>query len=173
MDIYTQILSFTIPSFIVAAIAYLLINKMVKAENDRHNFELQKLAAQNVTPAKLRAFERMVIFLERIAPESMLTKMTLNDINALQLQKALLQQIRQEWEHNLAQQLYINNDTWVLLSNAKESTIQLINTCAANCTLDSSALEYAKVIIETYNQSTKTPSSVALSMLKADLAKIK
>jgi D-serine dehydratase len=173
MNIFEQVLAFTVPTAMIGGLVYLILNKLLKAENSRRNFELQKLAAQTITPAKLRAYERMVIFLERIAPESMLTRMNINEMTALQLQKNLLMQIKQEWEHNISQQLYIKDDSWIMLSNAKESMIQLVNTCAAEVTLDSTALEYAKHIIETYSNSPKTPASAALTLLKADLAKLR
>jgi len=114
----------------------------------------------------------MVILLERINPESILTRQNLKDMSALQLQSALLQQIRQEWEHNISQQLYIKSDSWIMLRNAKESMIQLINTCAAEATMNASALDFAKLIIETYHSVEKTPLDAALAMLKVDVAKM-
>lgn len=173
MSLFEQVLAFSVPSAIIGAIVYMILNKMMKAESARRTFELQKLASQSITPAKLRAYERMVIFLERIAPQSILTRTDLNKMNALQLQKSLLQQIKQEWEHNISQQLYIRNDTWTMISNAKESMIQLTNTCAAEVTLDSTALEYAKHIIDTYGNAAKKPTDIALSMLKTDLVKFR
>lgn len=173
MNIFEQVLAFTVPAAIIGAIVFVILNKMLKAEDARRNFELRKLASQSITPAKLRAYERMVIFLERVEPEAILTRGNIHEMTALQLQKSLIQQIKQEWEHNLSQQLYIRDDTWTMVSNAKESLIQLINTCAAEVTLDSTALEYAKHIIETYSKSPKTPSSAAMSMLKGDLVKIR
>ena len=173
MNIFDQVLAFTVPAAVIGAIVYLLLNKLLKADAARRNFELQKLVAKTITPAKLLAYERMVVFLERTAPESILTRTNINELTALQLQKSLLQQIKQEWEHNISQQLYIKNDTWNMLSNTKESLIHLINSCASEVTLDSTALEYAKHIIETYSKSPKPPASVAMAMLKADLTKIR
>ncbi len=174
MSIFEQVLAFSVPSAIIGAVVYLILNKMMKAESERRNFELQKITAKSITPAKLQAYERMVIFLERIAPDSILTRVNnINELTALQLQKSILQQVKQEWEHNISQQLYIRQDTWIMLSNAKESLIQLTNTCAAEVTLDSTALEYAKHIIQTFNKVEKTPASIAMNMLKRDIFKIR
>jgi hypothetical protein len=173
MGIFEQVLAFTVPAAIIGAIVFLLLNKLLKADEQRRNYELRKISAQSVNPAKLRALERMIIFLERIAPESILTRMPMQNTNALQLQKHLLQEIRQEWEHNISQQLYLQDDTWTMLVSAKESMIQLVNTCATEVTLDSTALEYAQHIVETYGKVPKTPSSVAKTMLKAELSQMK
>lgn len=173
MNIFEQALAFTVPAAFIGGIVFLVLNKMLKAEDARRNFELRKIAAKEITPAKLRAFERMVLFLERIEPEAILTRSNITNLSPLQLQKYIIQQIKQEWDHNLSQQLYIKNETWTLIWNAKESLIQLTNICAAEVTLDSTALEYAEHIIETYSKAPKKPSSVAINMLKADLLTIR
>ena len=171
MDILAQVIIFTVPALIVGLVAYLLIDKFLKADSQRRNFELQKSVVQTLTPAKLRAYERMVLFLERISPDSLLTRQEYNGLTVMQLQSNLLQQIRQEWEHNLSQQLYISNNSWTMLRSAKESMIQLINTCATQSS-SSSAIEFATLIIETYQSAEKTPSQVALGLLKTDVARL-
>jgi hypothetical protein len=172
MDILAQVIVFTIPALVVGVVAYLLIDKLLKAENNRRNYELQKSLVKTITPSKLTAYERMTLFLERITPESLLARQEYSGLTVIQLQSALLQQIRQEWEHNLTQQLYITQETWMMVRNAKESMIQLINTCAAKSSGNSTAIEFATMIIETYQSLEKTPVQVALSMLKADVARL-
>ncbi len=172
MDFLSILIAATIPVFIVAAVVYMMLNKQLKAENARRSYEIRKDLVKTMTPVKMKAYERMALFLERIKPESLLNRQQLKDVNALQLQKNLLHEIRLEWEHNLTQQLYVSNDSWILLKNAKESMIQLINTCAAQTTLNTSAIDFAKLIIETYQSVDKTPLDAALAMLKSDLSKL-
>lgn len=172
MEILAQVIVFTIPALVVGAVAYLLIDKLLKAENNRRNYELQKSFVKTITPSKLTAYERMTLFLERITPESLLARQEYSGLTVIQLQSALLQQIRQEWEHNLTQQLYITQETWMMVRNAKESMIQLINTCAAKSSANSTVIEFATLIIETYQSLERTPVQVALSMLKADVARL-
>ena len=171
MDILAQVIIFTVPSLVVGGVAYLIMSKFFKAENQRRNFELQKEFVKTITPARLCAYERMAIFLERISPESLLNRQEYGGLTVMQLHANLLQTIRTEWEHNLSQQLYISNDAWVMLRNAKESTIQLINTCAAQ-SANSTAIEFATLIIETYQNADKTPIQVAISVLKTDIGRI-
>lgn len=172
MDFVTILLAATIPGFIIAAVAYLIMNKMMQAEQARRNFEIRKDMLKTMQPVKLRAYERMALLLERISPESLLNRQNIKDLSALNLQAALLRQIREEWEHNLSQQLYIQQDTWVMLKNAKESMIQLINTCAVQMKMNSTALDYAKHILEVYKTVEKTPVDTALAMLKSDVNRL-
>ena len=170
MDILAQVIIFTVPSLVVGGVAYLIMNKLLKSENQRCNFELQKEYTKSITPARLCAYERMAIFLERISPESLLNRQEYNGLTVMQLHAKLLQDIRSEWEHNLSQQLYISHNAWAMVRNAKESTIQLINTCAAQAA-NGSAIEFATLIIETYQSAEKTPIQIAISVLKSDMGR--
>lgn len=172
MNILLQVVVFTVPTIVVGTVAYLIINKMLKAENMRRNHEIHKMNAKTLVPAKLQACERMALFLERVSPESLLMRQNLKNTNALQLQTVLLQQIRQEWEHNLSQQLYISSDTWIVLKNAKESIIQLINTCAAEAQMNFTTMDFAKLILETYHTVQSSPIDVAMSMLKKEISNL-
>lgn len=172
MDFTTILLAATIPGFTIAAVAYLIMNKMMKAEQARRNYEIRKDLVKTLQPVKLRAYERMALLLERISPDSLLNRQNLKDVSALSLQAALLRQIREEWEHNLSQQIYIQQDTWIMLKNAKESMIQLINTCAVQMKMNSTALDYAKQILEVYKTVEKSPIDAALGMLKSDVNRL-
>ena len=76
----------------------------------------------------MRAYERIVLFLERTQPNSILMRQNLTKMNCLQLQTTLLKQIREEFEHNVAQQLYVSREAWALVCNAKESLVKLFWT---------------------------------------------
>ena len=74
---------------------YLIINKIYKQEDERRKFELYKLNKDVVLPVKLRAYERIALFLQRTTPESILTRFDFNGLTVLQLQQ-MLQSLIQE-----------------------------------------------------------------------------
>lgn len=172
MDFVTILLAASIPGVVIAAVVYLVLNKMYKAEQMRKNYELRKDMIKTLQPVKLRAYERMALFLERITPESMLNRQNLKDTSALNLQAALLRQIRDEWEHNLSQQIYIQKETWIMSKNAKENMVQLVNTCATRVNANTPAIDYAKMILQTYQAFEETPIDAALAMLKSDVNRL-
>ena len=82
---------------------------------------------------------------------------------------ALLATVREEFEHNVTQQIYVSNDVWAVTKNAKESIIQLINTCASDIPDELPAIELAKIIIERYGSIETTPVDMALEILKKEV----
>ncbi len=84
--------------------------------------------SRTVTPIKLQAYERIVLFLERISLESLLLRVSSPDMSASQLHTALLNAIRNEFEHNLSQQIYMSPQAWEVVSNASSNMIKIINS---------------------------------------------
>ena len=82
-----------------------------------------KTARQSISyPLQLQAAERMILFLERIKPQSLLTRISTADLSPTELQQVILQEVRAELDHNAAQQLYIGKETWKKISAAATAT---------------------------------------------------
>ena len=170
MDILTMIL----PSLVVFALAMLLINHFMRNESQRREFETRKQIVKTLLPNKLRAYERLVVFLERTAPDSLVLRVQQPAMSAIQLQAALLQTIRTEYEHNVSQQLYVSKEAWQMISNAKENTVKLINTCAMSLeqSQETSALLLAQLIIQQYHAETDKPAQLALDFMRSELRRL-
>ncbi len=79
----------------------------------------KKSVQQQVSyPLRLQAYERMILFLERIKPQNLLTRIDISGINTMELQSTILREIRGEFDHNAAQQLYLSKNTWGKISAA-------------------------------------------------------
>ncbi|MGC3979527.1 MAG: hypothetical protein QM751_15675 [Paludibacteraceae bacterium] len=168
---WTNILQYTIPAVSVIAMAYLLINKLLKNEENRRNFELMKLNQPIITPIKLRAYERLMLFLERITPNNMLPGKVQPTMSALEFQSVLMNDIKKEFEHNFAQQIYISSELWESIKNAEENIIQLINLCSAQCQAEDSAATLATLVIQVYNSKDVTAIDAAKEQLRNEIAK--
>ena len=57
-----------------------------------------------------------------------------------------------------------------MVRNAKESMLQLVNSCAAQLPADSSGIVLAQQIIATYNATNETTLDIALDMLKKEMS---
>lgn len=87
--------------------------------------------ADSLTPLRLQAFERFVLFLERSNPPALSIRMNHPELTAIQLQSLMVKTIREEFDYNLSQQLYISEGVWDKIRNAKEESISLINQAVA------------------------------------------
>ncbi len=167
-----EILNIALPALIVFLTAYLLLDKMLKNEEKRRMFELRKSNLSNVTPVRLRAYERLALFLERITPQNLVVNNAKANMTSMELHAKLLETIRQEYSHNISQQVYVSEDVWQSINIAKESLIQLINTCASKCGANQPASVLAELIIRVYNSSEEsTPIDISLGTLKDEVRK--
>ncbi|MBQ0114153.1 MAG: hypothetical protein KBT03_13570 [Bacteroidales bacterium] len=133
--------------FVVAlAIIGYYILKMTKEftlnEQKKTLLEIQKIGESEtrkvVTPVQLQAYERLVLFLERMKPDNLVLRCYQPGMETRLLRDVMIQNIRDEYEHNLSQQLYISSQAWVYIKNAKEDIINNLNAITPkegeNCT---------------------------------------
>ena len=169
---WTTILQYLLPALLVLATAYLLIDKLLKNEDARRNFELKKQNHPNVINLKLRAYERLMLLLERITPSNMLLNKIQPGMTALELQNVLLNDIRKEFEHNYSQQIYVSAELWQMIIDAQENTLQLIHLCSAQCSPDETASKLATMIIQVYDSKDETAIDAAKEALKNEVNRI-
>ncbi len=113
----------------VAALMILLrLAKMKDAElRNKGKYELKVQALKIVMPLKVQAYERFLLYLERVQLPQLVKRVYTPGMEKGAFHLMLLQTVREEFEHNLAQQLYVSNSTWNAVVNAKEELVNQIN----------------------------------------------
>lgn len=81
-----------------------------------------------IVPLKIQACERLLLFLERSQLPVLVKRVFVPGVTKDAFHIALLQQVEEEFEHNMAQQLYVSNETWGAVQHAKEELVSQINT---------------------------------------------
>ena len=169
MDSFIDIMKIVVPAAIVCLTAFYVVKKFMQNDHEKRMQELRKDSRQVVTPVKLQAYERVVMFLERIAPEPLLGRLNKQGMDAKDLQLLLIRTINEEFNHNLSQQLYMSDEGWILVKIGKEEMIKLINIASTKMNSDSSSMELAKMIFQLTIQVGKLPIHEAVDYLKAEL----
>lgn len=159
---------------IPALIVFITALFVLKSMNERHIREIRLLRNEdiknNFLPLKIQAYERLALFLERIAPEQLLTKMSKENIdNVSTLHQYMLDVLRQEYEYNMSQQIYVSRKAWLSVVSAKEEMIQIINQ-AYNEAHDTYS-EFAIKIFELYLQKDYSAIKKSLDLLRNELNK--
>jgi hypothetical protein len=172
MEIVADILKITIPSLIVFFTAWILLRNMIRNDQDKRRQELILQNSRTVTPIKLQAYERIVLFLERISLESLLVRVSTTDMTASQLHSALLNAIRSEFEHNLSQQIYMSQQAWEVVRNARSNMIKIINNEAEKMKPASSAMSLSKQLLEKIMELEKEPTRAAIDYIKGEITRI-
>jgi hypothetical protein len=167
-----EILKYTIPALIVFATAYFTIKQLISNEDKRRKIEAILNNQKMITPIRLKSYERMILMLERISPQSLVLRTQNNGMSNQDLQGALLKNIRSEFEHNMAHQLYISDKAWELIKTSKENLLKLINQNAISLKPDGPAIQLSKYILEKMLDSDKDPTKKAILHLKSEIREL-
>ena len=75
-DNLVQLFFYLLPALLVGALAFYFFNLFTRNEEQRRRFLLQKENQKQALPIRLQAYERMALFLERIAPGNLLLRIS-------------------------------------------------------------------------------------------------
>lgn len=176
MELPLQILIVIVPSLVVLFITYFMMKNNTETMQNFFQQEIKlrkeeiKSLNQNITgPLRVQAYERMILFLERIAPDSLVLRLHQPDMNAPQLYGEIIRALRSEYEHNLSQQMYLSIGSWKMIQVAKEETAKLINLTVESHP-SATGLELGQAIINNASKLDRLPSEVAIEYLKKEFA---
>jgi hypothetical protein len=171
MEAFTDILKITIPALIVFLTAWVMLRNMIKNDQDKRRQELILQNSRTITPIKLQAYERIVLFLERISLESLLVRVSSPEMTASQLHSALLNAIRSEFEHNLSQQIYMSQQAWEVVRNARSNMTKIINSEAEKLPAGSTGLTFSKQLLEKIMELEQEPTRAAIEYVKNEVSR--
>jgi len=172
MDIFLEIIKITIPAAIVGCVAYLVIKSTYENELKKQMLDLKHNSKQVISPIRLQAYERLALLLERMKPESLLLRNSGNNLTAAQYRTILLTAIRNEFEHNLSQQVYVSGALWDRTKKAKEEIAKIINLAAGKVGVDALGSDLATTILEIYVGINPTLSDSALEFLRHEIKEL-
>ncbi|MBR5603322.1 MAG: hypothetical protein IKW51_03815 [Bacteroidales bacterium] len=120
--------------FIVLLLASVVIS--FKKEKKCHDSKITAMKEDNeskivsmklIVPLRIQAYERLLLYIERIQFPVLVKRVFHPAISRNDFQFSLLQNVQDEFEHNLAQRLYVSESTWQLVVLAKEEVLQNMN----------------------------------------------
>ncbi len=159
-----------LPAIIVGGVAYYFFAMHTKNEEGRRRFLLHKENQTQSLPLRLQAYERMSLFLERIAPGKLLLRITPIGDDKKAYESLLIDTIEQEFEHNFTQQIYVSEECWNIIKAAKNGTIAWVRKATEQKeSTDANAMrtEILKIVIEK-----GTPSDLALAFIKSEVGEL-
>ncbi len=172
MNTFLEILKYVLPSLVVFATAWYLVRQFLEQELKKTEKESRQQNRSLLTPIRLQAYERIILLLERISLSSMIMRVSDPAMRVQDLHLTLLRTIREEFEHNLSQQIYISEKSWELVKNAKEDLIKTINTAAGSLDAGLPATELVRVIFEQTLSSDRSMVNDAILVIKREVSQL-
>lgn len=163
----------------MVAIVYFFLNKMsenLSKQNEkevRHlQFELKKQRQEFFLPNRVEAYQRSILLMERLHPNSLVMRLHNPGLPAMALQADFLKAIRDEYNHNVAQQLFISPLAWKMIRDSKEEIVKLINLAGNQMTATSTGMELSAKIFEILSQMDQIPSDITIEYLKKEFQEL-
>ena len=172
MEVALEIIKYILPAGLVLLVTYMLLSSFMDNEEKRRMYYLRKEAQKHSTLARLQAYERVTMLLERITPNSLFVRVSATNLSVQAYQKVLLKAIRDEFEHNLSQQIYISDEAWRLVKAAKSSTISIINKAVMDLDPRANGSELSKKILTATMDFDKFPTRRAIDVLKQEVRRV-
>jgi hypothetical protein len=144
---------------------YLLYSKQDRKKNADPAFTTR--------PLQLQAYERLVILTERVALPNIVSRANQPGITAREMQLLMLESIKQEFEYNSSQQIYVSPLVWQAVNNLKEQNMLIINQIAQTLPADAKGYDLGKRIMEVIiAQDKKALHNVVLEALNFEARKL-
>lgn len=172
ISLLLDLLKIAIPSVIIAYLAYVLVRSFLQSKLDEVVFALRQKNQEVVMPIRLQAYERICLLLERTNPAHLVQRLNNGEYTAEEFHHILVHEIRQEFNHNLSQQVYMSSDAWMYVESAVEQVISEINAAANEMKSDATSIDLAKCILENQSRKEKHLLNDALDFVKKEIQEL-
>jgi hypothetical protein len=125
-----DILKYTIPALIVYLVVHSLIKNFLSQQSQLKALEIKAKSQESTLTLRLQALERMSLFCERISPGNLLLRLAPDGLSVGEYRVALMLAIRQEYEHNITQQVYLSDKLWQIIKLGSDDIVSMINLAA-------------------------------------------
>jgi hypothetical protein len=168
MNSLIEILKIALPSGLVLFGMYLTAASFIKKDLVDKELQIRAETTKTLLPIRLQAYERMCLFLERIAPNNLLLRLSGRASNVAEFQQILLTDIRDEFSHNLSQQVYMSDEAWTAVKNSMNEISALINLITRELDPAEAPIELSKKLFEVVISKGISPTDEALRIVKEE-----
>lgn len=157
---------------VVIIVCFLGIYLFVYKTEIKANKKEEKKTDPN-TGLQLQAYERLTILAERLSLKNLIARISPANMQADVYHLLLVESIKQEYDYNLSQQLYVSTQAWQSVTNLKEQNIFIIHQLSATLPQNATALDLSKRILELLDIDPKTSlHAIVLEALKFEVKKL-
>lgn len=172
LTIGLEIIKLLVPPLVVALAVWIMNDYMLKKQEKSRYYRLINQNRSITLPLRLQAYERLILLMERITPSNLLMRVAPHGKTTRQLHAELLKVIREEFDHNLTQQLYVSNEAWEAVKTAREEIVKLINMAFTQTGDAREGIDLSKLILEATIKIEKMPTQAAIDILRNEARRL-
>ncbi|MDZ4072242.1 MAG: hypothetical protein U1C70_10485 [Sediminibacterium sp.] len=145
----TTILLTVVIALMIAGFAGYLFYLQRKNQRDEQQSKKASISLQ------LQAYERLTLLTDRIALPNLISRLGNPDVSASEMQYLLTKNIKDEFDYNISQQIYVSPEIWNAIRNLKENNLLIIHRVGASIPSMASAATLNRAILEYLMQDPK------------------
>jgi hypothetical protein len=175
MEIYNYIfdvIKYFVAGMAIFGAAYALLKPQLQRAERIQMLEFRKALSNQTLPLRLQAYERLVLFIERINPANMLIRLNGTAYSAAELQAMVTADIREEYQHNVTQQIYVSTRAWGTLRRIKDDTLSMVTNAMKGLPPEATGLDLARMVLTHLSQQEDNPYDIALAIIGQDLEEL-
>lgn len=157
---------------LVLGMAYIFLKKNAEKEIASISLQMRKERQKHFLPMRVEAYQRGALLMERIHPGNLVMRLHNPGLPAKAFQAEILKTIREEYDHNVSQQMFVSPQAWEMVRNSKEETIKIINIAGNQMTNVSMANDLATRIFELVAEIGKLPTEITVDYLRKELQEL-
>jgi len=169
---FLDIVKYTVAGMGVIWIAFYLFKPYLDRSENIQLIELKKTISNQTLPLRLQAYERVVLFIERVNPANMLIRLNGTSYTAAELHAMVVADIREEYQHNVTQQLYVSSRAWAVVKRVKDDTLSVVTNAAKALPEGATGLELSKIVLAHLSQLEDNPYEIGLNLVKKDMEEL-
>ncbi len=172
MEVVLQIALIIFPAGAVLLTTIFFLRKESSQELRSMQIEMKKQRQEFFLPNRVESYQRAVLLMERIHPNSLVMRLHNPGLPARALQAEFLQAIRDEYDHNVAQQLFVSIQGWQMVKNSKEETVKIINLAGNQLSAAATGMDLSAKIFEIVAEIGELPTEITVDYLKRELQEL-
>jgi hypothetical protein len=167
-----DILKYTVAGIGIVYIAFYIFKPYLDKASNLQLLEFKKAITNQTLPLRLQAYERLVLFVDRINPANLLIRLNGNTYSAAELQSIILNEVRTEYQHNVTQQIYVSAQAWAVVKRVKSDTIAMVNNIVKTLPDNATGLDLGRVMLTHLSKVEEDPYDIATNLIRQDLENI-
>ena len=142
MEIFIDNIVYIVVFVTIVTLVFFFLNRSQRSVISNDN------SSHNQIEIRLRAYERLILFLERMEPVSMINRLELHNQSIDFIISSLIKNIVVEYEYNMSQQIYVSDNLWKSVELIKNKIINNISNTSKLLSNDSSVDDLVRALLE-------------------------
>lgn len=133
----------------------------------------ERLGINNETiKLKLQAYERLTLYTERAGLKNLVSRTYADNMTVRDMQIAMLDTLKNEYEYNTSQQIYVSPELWKAIIKLKDQNTFIINQIAGNIPPQAAGIELSRAILEYSMTNNAELNKIVLEAIQFEAKKI-